>query len=69
MAGFKFQPAGGASDLFDVLVNDYVVGIVWTRSGRWHAAESSMADWSINEPTREEAAKQLLFMLRATANR
>ncbi|RYG56803.1 MAG: hypothetical protein EON56_03525 [Alphaproteobacteria bacterium] len=65
VSAVKFQPAGGASDLFDVLVEDRIVGIVWLRAGRWHAAVSNMADHGINEQSRDAAADQLLRQLGA----
>ncbi len=60
MASFTYLPVDRSSEIFGVVVDGEIIGIVWTAAARWHASELSMADRRIDEASRDKAAQRLL---------
>lgn len=59
MINDTFLPIDGATEMYDVVRNGEVIGLVWKQSTEWFADATSMAAPSIRERTREEAASKL----------
>ena len=55
-----FTPLAGTTDVFDVMADQQVVGIVWRANTVWHAHAHNMAAPEISAASREEAAEALL---------
>ena len=55
-----FTPLDGSTDVFDIMADQRVLGIVWRANGVWHAHTQNMANPEISAASRTEAAEALL---------
>lgn len=55
----QFLRVEGVTEMYDVVRGRDMVGLVWRQGDVWHAATSSMANPTITEASREQAAAKL----------
>lgn len=55
----KFIRVDGLTELYDVVRDREIVGLVWRHGAIWHASAFSMANPAISEASREAAAARL----------
>lgn len=59
MAQIKYLKVDGPTEIYDVVRDGKMVGIVWQRAGVWYADRYSMLDPGISGANRDEAAVKL----------
>ena len=56
MATVQFMPISGETEIFDVVRDGAVVGLVWSRGEQWFADRFSMAAPKFSGSSRDEVA-------------